>query len=163
MANSRFVLLTAIALIAIGSGCNGGITNPQQNAGTLSVDFPDQTELLVESGTTYSISGDGSSYIVTATSNVPGVNDGDEVTLTVPIEALVPYTVTAPQDGIAQVTYYDYETNAQYYGQLGEGGCSITITQTSPTLVGSFNALVVCPSIPDTIALRNGLFNASPQ
>jgi hypothetical protein len=163
MANSRLVLLAAIALIAISSGCNGGITNPMQqlNAGALSVDFPDGTELLVQSGTTYSISSDSSSYIITATDNLSDANAGDEVTLTVPIETSAPYTVNAPPDA-AQVTYYDNaESPAQFYGNSAQGGCSITITQTYPTLMGTFSALEVSANPADTTSLRNGTFNAT--
>ena len=166
MVNSRYVLLAAIALIAIGSGCNGGITNPQQqlNAGALSVDFPDGTELLVQSGTIYSISSDGSNYIITATDNLTDANAGDEITLTVPIETSVPYTVSAPTDGTAEVTYYDNansESPLQFYGNSGQGSCSITITQTSPTLMGYFSALEVATNPADTISLTNGAFNAT--
>jgi hypothetical protein len=164
MGKSSWVPLGAIVLIAIGSGCNGGITNPQQqlNAGALSTDFPDGTELLVQSGTTYSISSDGSNYIITATDNLSDANAGDEITLTVPIEANVPYTVSAPTDGAAQVTYYDNsESPAQYFGNSSQGSCSITITQTSPTLMGYFSALEVAPNPPDTIPLTNGAFNAT--
>src|SRR5487761_2192337 len=98
---AKWALFGAITMIAISSGCNAGITNPMQqlNAGALSVNFPDGTELLVQSGTTYAISSDGSSYIITATDNLSDANAGDEVTLTVPIETSVPYTVTAPPDG----------------------------------------------------------------
>ncbi|MFI5202227.1 MAG: DUF6252 family protein [Candidatus Kapaibacterium sp.] len=133
----------------------------QLNAGALSVDFPDGTELLVQSGTTYSISSDGSSYIITASDNLIDANRGDEVTLTVPIETSVPYTVSAPPNA-AEVTYYDNTENpAQFYGNLGQGSCSITITQTSPTLMGNFSALEVAASPADTISLTNGAFNAT--
>jgi len=158
--------LGAVAMIAISSGCNGGITNPMQqlNAGALSVDFPDGTELLVQSGTTYSISPDGSSYVIDATDNLTDANAGDEVTLTVPIETSVPYTVNAPPDA-AQVTYYDNgntgEGPLQFYGNSAQGGCSITITQTSPTLMGNFSALEVATNPADTISLTQGAFNAT--
>lgn len=167
MKRSPWALLGIVALIAISSGCNGGITNPQQqlNAGALSVDFPDGTELLVQSGTFYSISSDGSSYIVTATDNLSDVNEGDEITLTIPIETNLPYTVNSTSDAAAQVTYYDNDVNGetpiQYYGNSSLGSCSITITQTSPTLMGYFSAQEVASNSPDNITLTNGAFNAT--
>ncbi len=165
MLKSRYALLAivAIAVLAMNSGCNGGITNPmtQLDPGALSVDFPDGSELLVQSGTIYSIN--GSNYIVTAISNVSGANDGDEITLTVPIDTTVPYTVSSESNGAVDVTYNDNETQANYEGKMGQGNCTITITQTSPTLIGNFSAEEVGTSTSDTIELTNGQFNATPQ
>jgi hypothetical protein len=165
MVHSRGLLFAAILLVATLSGCSG-ITNPQSqlNPGALSVDFPDGTELLVQGGTVFSTAADGSTFNVFATSNVSGSNVGDEMTLVIPVQATLPYTVTSQTDGLVDVGYWDSEgSGTQYDGNFAQGNCTVTITQISPTLVGTFRARVVCPSIPDSIELSNGEFNASPQ
>lgn len=169
MVNSKNACLGIIVLLvsALNAGCNAGITNPQTqlNAGALSVDFPDGTELLVQSGTFYSISSDGLNYIVTATDNLSDANAGDEVTLTIPVETSLPYTVNSTSDAAAQVTFYDNgnngETANQFFGNSSQGSCSVTITQTSPTLMGYFSAQEVASNPPDNISLTNGAFNAT--
>jgi hypothetical protein len=86
------------------------------------------------------------------------------MTLAIPVQATLPYTVTSQTDGLVDVGYWDSEgSGTQYDGNFAQGNCTVTITQISPTLVGTFRARVVCPSIPDSIELSNGEFNASPQ
>ena|SRR5579872_2634379 len=162
--NSRLGLYAAVALIAIASGCNNGITNPTttQNPGTLYAYLPDGTEVLAQSGTQYT--SDGVNYIITATDNVSGdANEGDELTITVPIGGSLPYSVSAPPDATTEVGFYDADPQnpLQYKANYAVGSCTVTITQTAPTLQGTFQAITV--NTPDTVVLTNGSFNAVAQ
>ena len=158
---SKYWLGATLAITLLASGCAGNVTQPMQNQGTLSVNFGDGTEFLAQSGTVYTIQ--NNEYIVTAQDNVVSdLNNGDALTLTIPINASVPYSVTAPPDPTADVYYVDYENNEQYDGNSNRGECSITVTQTSPSLVGTFQSVII-GSLGDTIVLSNGSFNATPQ
>ncbi|HZK75795.1 MAG TPA: hypothetical protein VFD13_02705 [Candidatus Kapabacteria bacterium] len=162
--NSRHILFAAIAFSAMASGCNNGITNPTTtlNPGTLYVYLPDGTEVLAQSGTQYT--SDGMNYIITATDNVSGdVLEGDEVTITVPIGSPLPYSVSAPPDATTEVGFYDADLQnpLQYRANYAVGNCTVTITQTAPTLQGTFQAIAV--NTPDTVVLTNGSFNAVAQ
>lgn len=163
MKRPKLVIMGAITIVALASGCNGTITQPMQNEGTMSAYFSDNTEFLAQTGTTFSVQ-NGTSYFVYAQDNVTNdqTNNGDEVTLLIPIESSVPYTVAGPPDNTADVGYHDYETNEQYDGNSAVGFCSITVTQTSPTLVGSFQSVTIS-TLGDTVALSSGSFNAVPQ
>ena len=158
---SKLTLAVLVTIIALAAGCNGNITQPMQSEGTRSANFPDGTEFLAQSGVTFSLS--GSNYVVTATDDdAQGVNFNDEIALTVPQEATLPYTVSTPIDP-GEVDYWDNETHVQYYSNQTVGQCTITITQTSPTLIGTFQAVTVSSTPPDTVVLRSGSFNANPQ
>src|SRR5690348_16524922 len=103
---SKYFLGGTLAITLLASGCAGNITQPVQNQGTLSVNFGDGTEFLAQSGTVYSVQ--GSNYVITAQDNITSdVNSGDGLTLTIPVDASVPYSVTAPPDPTADVYYVD--------------------------------------------------------
>jgi hypothetical protein len=148
-------LFAAIAILAVASGCGGGVTNPvyQLNVGGLIADFPNG------SGFTSSVGQGGiqaNLYAVSATQNVGGL-PADEITLYAPIDANVPYTVTG--SGGAEVRYYDALTGKTYDANGAQGNCQITITQTSPTLMGTFSAKAIFAD--SSVVLNNGQFNVS--
>ncbi len=124
------------------------------NPGSLAVDFPNGSEFL---STTATVSDQSSAYIISALENVQGVSD--EIYLTIPENATVPYTVQ--QSDNAMVQYYDAFSNNEYEANSAQGSCSITVTQISPTFEGTFSAHVVCNDT--VIALSNGAFNATYQ
>jgi hypothetical protein len=126
------------------------------NPGSLAVDFPNGSEFLSTGATVVDQS---SAYIVSATQNIQGAQQ-DEIYLSIPENATLPYTVQAQPDG-AVVQYYDVFSNNTYEANPSQGSCSITVTQISPTLEGTFTARVICNDT--VIVLSNGAFNATYQ
>jgi Family of unknown function (DUF6252) len=124
--------------------------------GSLAADFPDGTEFL---STSAQIVDQSSAYLVTATQNISGLAT-DEINLSIPENASVPYTVQGT-DG-AYVIYEDATTGTEYEANASQGNCSITVTQISPTFEGTFNARMICNTTSDSVRiLSNGVFNAS--
>ena len=89
------------------------------------------------------------------------------INLIIPKQASVPYTVDVATSSIATIAYCVSPDNVscmQFFAKAGTGSGSITITQLTPTLKGSFNGtLVLLPKIGnDTIrTVSSGEFNAT--
>ena len=157
MKRNRIILFAAIAILAFTSGCGGGVTNPmyQLNVGGLIADFPNGpgfTSSVAQGGTGTDV------YTIVATQNVAGL-PADEITISVPIESNLPYTVTGTTSSKASVTFYDARTDKTYDANGAQGNCQITISQTSPTLEGTFSATAIC--LDSSVVLNNGQFNVS--
>jgi hypothetical protein len=159
MIKSRKLLFAALAIAALTSGCNGGVTGPMQslNPGALIADFPDGSGYNSASA---HVENQSSGFYIHSIQDVSG--PADEITLTIPtpLNANVPYTVTASSDG-AVVTYLESTTSRQFEANAAQGSCSITVTQVSPTVEGYFNATVICTSPSDSRVLSGGQFNAT--
>ncbi len=124
------------------------------NPGALAVDFPDGSEFLSSNAT---VADNSSAYIISST-QIQGLSQ-DEMYLSIPENANVPYTVQAQPDG-AIVQYYS-GNGTTYEANSAQGSCSITVTQISPTFEGTFSARVICNDT--VIVLSNGAFNATYQ
>ncbi len=155
-------LVKYVAVVLLMAGCNGLITNPAQDqlrAGALTADIREGNFVFISSGaraTDFS-----TEYVITATEDQPG-QPLDEITITVPKSATLPYTVATPSDAIVQVTYNDALTSTQYLANATEGSCVVTITQLTPTIQGTFTATMKAHgTTDDTRVLTNGAFNAS--
>ena len=163
MRRTSFIFLVPAALLFV-SGCNGNVTNPTAplNPGALTCDVPDGQQdgtVFISSGATVTDQSDV--YSVVATQD-QGVGPANEIHLRIPKNSSVPYTVSAPPDNNADIIYYDFRNNLNYDGNAAQGSVTITITQISPTLEGSFSARTVCSGITDSVrTLTNGVFNAS--
>ncbi len=90
------------------------------------------------------------------------------VTLTIPKQSTVPYTVTVGSDPVGTISYTLAPSNTsgpQYFAAPhGVGSGLITVTQISPTLEGSFSGTLwqLPPSGSDTVrTITNGQFNAA--
>jgi hypothetical protein len=126
------------------------------NPGSLAIDFPDGSEFL-SSGAI--VTNESSAYVISAT-NGSGLPQ-DEINLSIPENATLPYTVQGT-DG-TYIQFYNVTNNNTYEANAAQGYCSVTVTQITPTFEGTFTARVVCTSIPDSIVLSNGAFNATYQ
>jgi hypothetical protein len=155
MKRNRKKLFAAIVIIAFASGCGGGVTTPmyQLNVGAMIADFPNGAGFnssMAQAET------QGTNYVIYATQNVGG-QPADEITLSVPISADLPYTVTG--SGGSDIIYRDALTGKDYEANGAQGNCQITITQTSPSIEGTFSATAICAD--SSVVLNNGQFNAS--
>ena len=159
---SHYLFLASIAMLLVLSSCNGNITNPMAplNPGSLTADIQQDGTSFISSNATVDNSQSGFYSIVAVQDQ--GVGPANEVHIRVPAEVSVPYTISAPPDNSADFIYYDVNRNLNYEANADQGSFTITITQTSPTLEGSFSAQTVCNSVADSVrTLVNGVFNAS--
>ena len=147
-----------ICVFVILSGCNTNSTNPMEslNPGSLAIDFPDGSEFLSSNAL---VSNQSSEYVLTAT-NGEGLPQ-DEINLSIPENATLPYTAQGT-DG-TYIQFFNANNQSTYEANSAQGYCSVTVTQISPTFEGTFTARVVCTTIPDSIVLSNGAFNATYQ
>jgi hypothetical protein len=88
------------------------------------------------------------------------------VTLTIPKKTTLPYSVTVGSDPIATISYslLPGTSDTHYFAEPGIGSGSITVTQISPTLIGSFSGTLwqLPASGTDTIrTISGGEFNAA--
>ncbi len=89
------------------------------------------------------------------------------INVIVPKQTSVPYTVNVGSDPVAVLSYdvsSDNVTHKQFYAQQGVGSGTITVTQVTPTLEGSFSGTLwqVPNAGADTVrTLASGQFNAS--
>ena len=88
--------------------------------------------------------------------------DNIAINIIVPIQNTVPYTVDVASDPVA-IIGYQIGTKGQYAAQKNFGSGTITITQVSPTIVGTFHGTVwLSPAAGSdtTRVLADGQFNA---
>ncbi len=148
----------AILAIVFAAGCNT-VTQPQQySPGSFTADLTDGSGVttyftstnahVVQNATDYSVYSTENSYEL----DVFGI----------PISSALPYTTTTTDNQNLDVRYHDAANNRDYEANFAGGSVTVTITQTSPTLQGSFRGKLVCQGVQDTVRnLTNGVFNAS--
>jgi predicted small lipoprotein YifL len=89
------------------------------------------------------------------------------INIVVPKQTTVPYTITVNTDAVAVISYYvsaDNVSSKQYLTQKGQGSGTITITQITPTVIGSFSGTLSLKPASGTDTVRTvtgGSFNAS--
>src|ERR1041385_3707493 len=153
----KVLRISAILALAAFAACNT-ITQPQQSTpGGFNVDFPaSDGSVFPFDATNAAAYSDGSNYTVVATAN------SANITLSgIPISSSVPYTVTSTQNSTLKVQYHDPSNNLDYSSSVNGGSCSISISQTSPTLMGTFvTARLINSSAHDTITVTSATFNA---
>lgn len=158
---SRIRIIAALGAILLIAGCNSNSTNPMEtlNPGSMAVDLQDGSEFLSASA---KVSDQSNVYILSATQDVQGA-PSNEITLSIPKELSLPFTVQSQPDG-AIITYYDITNNNTYEANPAQGYCTITVTQTSPTFEGTFSGTLKCSTAADSVRVfSNGAFNATFQ
>ena len=158
--NKRYLIASMSVLLFV-AGCVGNVTAPQQlSNGAMSADLNPGNFSFSSLGALASDFSGG--YQIAATEDQAGA-PRDVITVTVPSQATLPYTVATPDDALVEVTYNDAETNIPYYASSTTTGssCVVTITQLTPTIQGTFTATLKAQGTSDnTRILTNGIFNA---
>jgi hypothetical protein len=163
---TKLKLGVAILTILLAAGCNT-VTPPEQyNPGSFVADFSDIDGVPSYFTATNAKASQGvSDFAVTAsTSNSLGTYVIYISNL--PVGSVLPYTAASTQTGSTlTVQYHDATNNEDYEGSFNSGSCWVTITQTSPTLQGSFGGkLVSTTRITDSVRnVTSGSFNAIIQ
>ncbi|MDP4198538.1 MAG: hypothetical protein Q8922_00630 [Bacteroidota bacterium] len=159
IARTKSNLALAVLTVAFIAGCNT-VTPPQQyNPGSFAADFANAdgvpsyftatNALAVQVGAEYSISATEATHQGTNEIDISGI----PATVT---------TTTSSQSPTLNIRYYDATTNQDFEARSGSGFCSMTVTQTSPTLQGTFTGRLVSSGRADSIrAITSGNFNAS--
>ena len=156
--HTKLRVIVAIGVVILASGCNNS-TNPitTLNPGALSATLQDGSEFI---SSTAKVTNNSSDYVIYATEDA-GLPQ-NEIHVTVPNDATLPFTVDATNGG--DVLYYDVVSNNSYEANNAQGSCSITVTQLSPTFEGTFYARTICTTTSDSVrTLSNGEFNATYQ
>jgi hypothetical protein len=150
--------ISAILALAAFAACNTIVQPQQSNPGDFNVDFTntDGTPTYFDAANA-SAYNDGSTYRVIGTAS----NYANVTVSGIPASASVPYTTSTSQTTGLTVQYHDPSNNRDYTTSSGSGSCTITISQTSPTLTGTFTARLVNRSFDDSVrVVTSATFNA---
>jgi hypothetical protein len=158
----KFLLLLLISVSFVFTGCpdplqpDGGLgTNELRATATTEGQIFANVEQLVSSGSTYQI------HAVDA----DAISNGDVVIdIVVPKKATVPYSITVGSDADAVLSYcLELTTGActTYEAKSGTGSGTITITEISPEVKGTFSGTLSLIGGGGTRTLSSGEFRAS--
>ena len=156
----RVLVILALAAIV---ACNPTTQPEQQNPGDFAADFSntDGTPSFFDAtnakafviGSMYTVSGTQSTLSGTADLTVAGI----------PSSSSVPYTVTSQQSSTLKVSYHDPTNNKDYFSTSGGGSCTVSISQTSQTLLGTFTARLIATGADSVRQVTSASFNATIQ
>jgi hypothetical protein len=166
MKNARTNALLTLGILALAAlaACNP-ITQPEQlNAGAFNADFTNTDGQPVfftstnatahVSGSTYTVDGTQVTSSGTSELNVSGI----------PMNSSVPYSSSSTDNSDLRVSFHDALSNRDYSGGFNKGSCFVSISQTSPTLQGTFSGTLISRGIPDSIRqVTSASFNATMQ
>lgn len=159
MKKTNALKVAAVLLLAAFAACNP-VTEPENlKAGALTANFSnaDGSPSFLNS-TNAVASTEGSTYTVNATETTS--QGSSELSVSgIPVQSAVPYTASSSSFPNLKIDYYDGVAQQQY-----RGSCTITITQTSPTLTGTFTGVLSAPGARDSIRqITSASFNANYQ
>ncbi len=159
--------LASIALCLALAACNQGLPPDTSglNLGAMDVQFRESAD-FISTGAVASV--EGGDLHIHALMPVSGASHSDQFDIWVPLRTAVPFTISIPSDpaGIIDYCLGSVAACPDYSADSSQGSGSVTITQLSPSVRGTFSGrlLQVDGSTADPVrTVMSGEFNAIRQ